>query len=278
VKNLIKLLIFINIFANISAASESLSLEALGRRYVAFMQSLGEEGATTYESQAPEIFAEQVSKIVNDRQILTARIELLKQLRDAREIAYPCTFTIQKIFCDVAKKACTIHFTWNSEKLGLHKTVVSLNFDENNLITEIDEVYNAAGIHLSNSKKPIAELATAYNEFQHSYGQSEEKDYPAVIEKLFSPGFEKTANTQRLVNGRDNLEPQLSSVRAAAEGWNILVKEMIPSADNKKCIISYSLVSKKLGTFDIIAILTSSDGAHIDSVTEVYSVIENAKT
>ncbi len=36
-------------------------------------------------------------------------------------------------------------------------------------------------------------------------------------------------------------------------------------------------VSKKLGTFDIIAILTSSDGAHIDSVTEVYSVIENAK-
>ncbi len=36
-------------------------------------------------------------------------------------------------------------------------------------------------------------------------------------------------------------------------------------------------VSKKLGTFDIIAILTSSDEAHIDSVTEVYSVIENAK-
>lgn len=68
------------------------------------MQSLGEEGATTYESQAPEIFAEQVSKIVNDKQILTTRTELLAQLQSAREIAYPCTFTIQKIFCDVAKK------------------------------------------------------------------------------------------------------------------------------------------------------------------------------
>jgi len=238
------------------------------------MQTVGTAEISAYEAQVPEIFAESVVKIVNDKQILSNRAGLLAQLRRNREIAYPCIFTIQKTLCDADQRVCTVHFTWNSEKIGPHKTIVSLKFDENNQITEIDAVYNTAGTDLHS----IADLARRYNEFQQSFGQSEDKNYPGIIEGLFSPGFQKIANTQILVNGRDNLESQLSGVRAAADGWTVLVKEIIPSANNEKCTIYYSLVSKKLGTFDVIAILTSSDRTHIDSVREVYSVIEPAKS
>ncbi len=264
-KKILKLLILINVFANIFAGDRS-SLEELGRRYVTFMQSVGEADTTTYEGQASGIFAESVVKIVNDKQILSTRTALLAQLRRNREIAYPCIFTIQKTLCDVDQKVCTVHFTWNSEKIGQHKTIVSLKFDENNQITEIDAVYNTAGTDLHS----IADLARRYNEFQNDYGQGVSKDYNAIIESLFSSAFKKIANRTELVSERARLEQQLADVKAAAGNWTMREKSTIPSADNKQCVIWYVLETEKAGSFDVMAILRSSNGNQIDSIDEVY--------
>ncbi|MCE2716902.1 MAG: hypothetical protein ACK4V2_06920 [Pseudomonadota bacterium] len=268
-KKLLKFLILINVIANITASIERSALEELGRRYVTFMQSVGGD-ITMYEARASEIFAEGVVKIVNDKQILSNRTELLAQLRRNREIAYPCIFTIQKTLCDTDQKVCTVHFTWDSEKMGLYKTIVSLKVDENNQITEIDAVYNTVGTDLH----PISDLARKYNEFQQSYGQSEDKNYAEIIEGLFSPGFQKIVNREVKVDGRDSLDPQLKGVRDAVTSWTIDVKEIIPSADNKKCTVRFILRTPDKGNYDVLKVLSSENGITIDKVDEVFDIIE----
>jgi hypothetical protein len=267
-KKILKLLILINVFSNIFAGDGS-SLEELGIRYVTFMQSVGEDDTTTYESQASRIFAESVVKIVNDKQILSTRTGLLAQLRRNREIAYPCIFTIQKTLCDADQKVCTVHFTWNSEKIGPHKTIVSLKFDENNQITEIDAVYNTAGTDLHS----IADLARRYNEFQQSYGQSEDRNYSEIIEGLFSPNFQKIIKRKVEVANRDALETQLKGVRDVVGSWTIEVKDIIPSADNKKCTVRFVLNTPEAGSFDVLKVLSSKNGKTIDKVDELYDHI-----
>ncbi len=246
-------------------------LENLGKRYIQFMRDVGNlENEILYEDQATQLFTESVVKIVNGLTILSNRVALLAQLRDARAKAYPCVFDIKKILVDEQKKTCVISFTWNSEKLGLHTTMVFLKFDENGQITEIDEVYNAAGTHLNSSSKPIKDLAIAYSAFQNSYGQSEDKNYQEIIEGLFSPGFRKIANNAILVSNRDGLESQLGGVRVAAGKWTMKEKKTIPSADNKQCVIWYVLETEKMKSFDVMAILSSSDGNKIDLIDEIY--------
>ncbi len=115
----------------------------------------------------------------------------------------------------------------------------------------------------------IESLAIRYNEFQSDYGSHASKDYPSIIENLFSPEFRKTANGQILTHQASELEGQLLSVRNFAGTWSIHPKEIIPSACDKKCTIEYTLTSEKAGTFHVIAILTAKD-QKIDSIHEVY--------
>lgn len=45
---------------------------------------------------------------------------------------------------------------------------------------------------------------------------------------------------------------------------------IIPSADNKQCVIRYILSTDKGGNYDIMAVLSSVDGKKIDLIDEVY--------
>jgi hypothetical protein len=119
------------------------------------------------------------------------------------------------------------------------------------------------------NKMSIFTLAEQYNQFQHAFGQGVEKDYVDIIARLFSPKFIKIANGNELARERSELLKQLSSVKEFAGNWSIKSHEIIPSLDNKKCTIKYSLQSEKAGQFFIIAILTATDG-QIDKIDEVF--------
>jgi len=116
----------------------------------------------------------------------------------------------------------------------------------------------------------IESLAKKYNKFQNDFGQGAAEDFPTIISQLFSPAFTKTANKSVLVPKRDDLNKQLTDVKGFAGNWSINETFLIPSADNTKCTIRYSLVSEKAGTFDVIAVLSSVDSQHIDSVDEIF--------
>jgi hypothetical protein len=116
----------------------------------------------------------------------------------------------------------------------------------------------------------ITRLAISYNEFQHAFGQGNTVNYLDLIQDLFSPSFKKIANGNLLVSERSLLFNQLTVVKEAAGVWEIKLRELIPSQDNTKCTISYIIATENAGNFDVIAILSSSNKKHIDSIEEVY--------
>jgi len=116
----------------------------------------------------------------------------------------------------------------------------------------------------------VKELAKKYNKFQNNFGSNNESDCKSIIEDLFSHEFKKVANGQILISRKDEIENQLNGVKDFAGNWSITEKLIIPSQDNKICTIRYLLESEKAGIFDIIAILTSSNGSKIDSIDEIY--------
>jgi len=119
----------------------------------------------------------------------------------------------------------------------------------------------------------VSTLADQYNEFQRKVGAKQEDTFE-VIPRLFSPNFRKIANGSELVNGCAHLQKQLEDIRELTGGWQVEVKKQIPSADNHHCLIRYHLLTVKLGTFDIMALLTTSDGRHIEGIDEVYYTVE----
>ncbi|MBX9804218.1 MAG: hypothetical protein K2Y18_00505 [Alphaproteobacteria bacterium] len=115
----------------------------------------------------------------------------------------------------------------------------------------------------------IQELAQRYNQFQHDFGQGVSHDYEKVINTLFSQNFKKIANGIELLPERAQLLPQLNGVKDFAGTWAIQSQEIIPSFDNMKCTIRYSLKSEKAGEFDVIAILKAHQG-QIEQIDEIY--------
>jgi len=115
----------------------------------------------------------------------------------------------------------------------------------------------------------IVALAEQYNQFQHAFGQGVSKDYDALINALFSPKFKKIANGNELAAERAQLLSQLLAVKDFAGSWAIQSQEIIPSHDNTKCTIRYFLTSEKAGRFDVIAILSASEG-QIERIDEIF--------
>jgi hypothetical protein len=115
----------------------------------------------------------------------------------------------------------------------------------------------------------VVMLAEQYNQFQHAFGQGDNKDYEKIINELFSPHFKKIANGDELTSTRSQLLSQLNGVKDFAGQWIIESHEIIPSQDDKKCTIRYCLDSEKAGKFEIIAILKMSEGK-IEQINEVF--------
>lgn len=120
----------------------------------------------------------------------------------------------------------------------------------------------------------ISTVAEKYNQFQHAFGQGDEHNYEDLINSLFSPQFKKIANGAELAGERTQLLSQLNSVKDFAGSWTIQSQEIIPSHDNTKCTVRYFLSSEKSGRFDVIAILSASNG-QIDRIDEIfYQILE----
>ena len=112
-------------------------------------------------------------------------------------------------------------------------------------------------------------LASQYTQFQNSFGQGEAQNYAEAAGLLFSHDFKKIANGQEQVSNLTMLLPQLETVKGFAGNWTIKNQETIPSQDNTKCTIKYSLDSQKAGRFEAIAILTIADNK-IKEIDEIF--------
>lgn len=121
----------------------------------------------------------------------------------------------------------------------------------------------------------ILNLARQYNQFQQQVGNTLNSTYESVIADLFSISFVKIANGIALVTDRSLLRDQLENVRKVAGSWVIISKEEILFQDPNRCLVRYHLISKDLGTYDVMAILTMDQAGKIQRIEEnYYQIIE----
>ncbi|AZL15255.1 hypothetical protein [Rickettsiales endosymbiont of Stachyamoeba lipophora] len=116
----------------------------------------------------------------------------------------------------------------------------------------------------------IANLAKQYNAFQHKVGKSLDDSFKQEIPILFAENFKKLVNGVELVSDRSAISKQLADVKLIAGCWVVELKEHLPCIDNIHCTLRYYLITKNLGSFDVIAILKSHDGNLLDEVNEIY--------
>ncbi len=121
----------------------------------------------------------------------------------------------------------------------------------------------------------ILNLAKQYNQFQQQVGNTLDLAYEHIIAHLFSPSFVKIANGIVLVTNRSLLKDQLENVRKVAGAWMIISKEEILFQDPNRCLVRYHLISKDLGSYDVMAILTMDQEGKIQRIEEnYYQIIE----
>lgn len=116
----------------------------------------------------------------------------------------------------------------------------------------------------------ISLLGRRYNTLQTRMGKEEGQEWQEEVSLLFSSFFKKVANGEILVAKASDLMSQIEQCRALAGAWTIEVIYVIPAKDNTSCTIRYVLRSEKAGDFDVIALLKSQNGIHIDQIDEVY--------
>lgn len=118
-------------------------LNAMILAYIQFMSMVGNvSNELVCFKEVPVLFSEKVVKIENGKVIAIGHEELLKQLENAIDYAFPWNIEVLDIIEDKEKRTGVVRFTWNSEKVGLHITTAILKFDKENKILEINEVYN----------------------------------------------------------------------------------------------------------------------------------------
>ena len=121
----------------------------------------------------------------------------------------------------------------------------------------------------------ILNLARQYNQFQQQVGNTLDSTYEDMIPNLFSSSFIKIANGIVLATNRSLLKDQLENVRKVAGSWVIVSKEEIPFQEQNRCLIRYHLMSKDLGSYDVMAILTMDQEGKIQRNEEnYYQIIE----
>ena len=116
----------------------------------------------------------------------------------------------------------------------------------------------------------ILDLAIQYNNLQKNMGILEKSSWTQNIESLLDEDFQKIINGQITVSNREALTNQIINLRESSGPWAITEKEIIPSACGQKCTLRYVISTEKVGSFDILAVLTSKNGRTINRIDEIF--------
>lgn len=122
----------------------------------------------------------------------------------------------------------------------------------------------------ANQPIDILEIVNKYNSFQQKIGNDTQFNVEQEISGLFNPNFKKIINGTVAVDDRTKLKKQLDDVKAMAGTWDVVIKEQIPCLDPNRCIIRYTIISKKSGNFDVMAVLKKDANGLIEEINEIY--------
>jgi hypothetical protein len=236
---------------------------------------------------AETLFSPQSKKIINGKEAVGKRSDLEKQLTDIRAVVDGWT-EITDIFTipSADGKSCTFRYLLNAPKVGWFDIIAVLCSSDGEHIDLIDEIYYQPAVGFTpvssctekqvGSSIPvglIGKVVDVYVTSHNAFGRSPFNVLHDTYKNLLSPEFKRISNGKLRAVGVDGLEADFSTTKEEIGKWQINVLSRIYSADGKHCTLRYILSTEKEGKYDVLAVLSSYDGEHIDSIEGMYCAL-----
>ncbi|MAZ40327.1 MAG: hypothetical protein CMF49_09440 [Legionellales bacterium] len=109
--------------------------------YLEFLTKIGELELDKIEEFVKDMTCTRVTKIINHQIACPDQDTLIKQLKEARERAGKFTITPINHCNDKETHQCAVRYLLESEAAGSFTTIAIVNFDLQDKITKIDEIY-----------------------------------------------------------------------------------------------------------------------------------------
>ena len=126
--------------SNVSWALNADELKYLGGKYIQFMASIGK--GEEFASKMPRIFHPNCEKIENGTLLLNTFDGHVAQLKKAFDFLGCWTIEPLSVLPTAQENKCVIYFKWYTDESKQHATMAILNFNEDGLMTKIDEMWN----------------------------------------------------------------------------------------------------------------------------------------
>lgn len=120
----------------------------------------------------------------------------------------------------------------------------------------------------------ITKAITEYIKFQKELGLQEQKEYSEMIQEIFANDIVKVEDHHIVATGHDEFKKHLMDLRNNYGSWYISVKKQSKSKDETVGTIRYEIVTDKVGTFEVVALLKLSDDNKIKEIDESYYRLE----
>ncbi len=252
-----------------AAKGQSMNIQQLSERYKAFLQQTGNLDETDWSQEIEALFLDNFSKIANGVVLVSHRSQLQDQMLRFRAFSGAWKIEGWKMIPSADAQYCIIDYVFTTEHAGNFRVMEILTVSDGMRIGIVDEVY-----YKEDKDMAIERLGERYNELQQAMGDPLQSDWSQEIADLFSEGFTKAINGRTIVKNRAELQERIIECREDSGAWTIMAQPVIPSRDGTQCVAPYFLASEKRGKFEVMALIVSADGKHIDSISEIYYQIE----
>ena len=285
-----------------SAMQDSPSNENIALRYINFLANISPSSKNDPFPEIASLFSPNCHKVVNGKLISTNIIELEKQLRGAQVEFKEWTIELNQKNCIFFPEDNTYVLQFAIANIpGQKNSIVTkyITFDDNGLISNINEVYNIKNNHaflaVLRESKPSAETDSAalkragerYIEFLQNFGKPgdlEDFDIFFKLGEIIAYKCLKSINggivseglicSKLLSTVRPGLISQLVNAKEAFGSWEISLEKdgLIADLQNNVCMVRYDITpSKSDATYCFIAYLRFDQAGNIEEINEVYN-------
>lgn len=127
--------------ANVQALSFD-QLKEASEKYIDTLNIAGRMDANALAKRLPQVVTSKCQKIMNGKTATTDIVQLQFQLKDVINMAGAFTIDLLDTIPSPQDSASVVRYVLNSTYKGKFTTIAILRFNEDGLITEINEVYN----------------------------------------------------------------------------------------------------------------------------------------
>ncbi len=284
------------IVASSCAMHDSNSHEDIALRYINFLNKVSPSSGQDAFPKMASLFSPNCHKVVNGKLSSKNIVELETQLREAQCVYGAWTIEPNQSNCFLFPEDNTYVLQYDVANVPDQKTSIVtkyITFDDNGLITNINEVFNTktdnAFFADPQEIKPssqtdsvtLKQAAQRYIEFLQHFGKPGEQETYLEMTELISSSCLKIVNGGIVSRGADcialfefGLNDQLRDMKERFGSWTIELDQegVIANLQKNVCMVRYDLKSSKSQeTYTFIAYLRFNKNGKIQEIDELYN-------